>query len=311
MPSEANRLKSIRQNLEKRRDLQQCIRAFFFGHGYLELDTPVRVAAPANEDYIDALPAPPHFLRTSPELHMKRALAAGYDRIFQLGPCFRSGEIGNRHLEEFTLLEWYQTQNDYLAILEETVQLIRTCARNLNASTTSVFQDTTIDWMADWEILTVHEAFQKYAGESIEKALETGNYETILVESIEPNLGQGRPTVLLDYPKKLAALARIKPDAPHLAERWELYAAGIELANCYTELTDAEEQRRRFANSANLRTSQNRPAYPIDSLYMQALEENRFPECAGIALGFDRLLMLLIDEPDIHNVVAFANEQPL
>lgn len=309
MPSEPQHLHSIRQNLEKRSHLQRCIRSFFHDRSYLELDTPVRIAAPANEDYIDAITAPPHFLRTSPELHMKRALASGYNRIFQLAQCFRSGEIGTQHLEEFTMLEWYRTQTDYLGILEDTIQLLQTCAKQLNGSTKSTFQNIEIDWAAEWEILTVDEAFEKYAEKSVDQALESGNYEITLVESIEPNLGHGKPTVLRDYPGKLAALARNKPDTPHLAERWELYAAGVELANCYTELTDPLEQRRRFANSANLRTSQNRQAYPIDPLFMQALDEKRIPECAGIALGFDRLLMVLINEPHIQNVVAFPGPE--
>ncbi len=294
-----------RQNLKKRRDFMQCVRAFFLDHDYLELDTPIRINAPASEDYIDAVEAGDRYLRTSPELHMKRVLAAGYDKIYQLGPCFRANENGRLHREEFTLLEWYQTNADYRDILHETVQLARRCAQALNGSAVSNFGGRQVDWTADWEIIEVDAAFRKYTKHGVLEALKKDVYESLLTEEIEPNLGIGRPTVLIDFPVELGALARVKPENPKLVERWELYAAGVELANCYSELTDYHEQKRRFAKAAELRSSQNRDVYPLDQCYMQALKDKCLPECAGIALGLDRLLMILLDQPDIANVIAF------
>lgn len=307
-PDHIARLVRQRRVLEARSLLLQTIRAFFRERGFLEVETPVRVAAPANEDYIDAIPAGDAYLRTSPELHMKRLLAAGYARVFQIGPCFRAGEKGQRHLPGFTMLEWYRAEADYLDILADTIELLQSCSRALHGDTVFTTAGQVIDVGGPWQRLQVADACQQFAGVPPKKLLSQGTFDHVLVETIEPNLGKGRPTVLLDYPVELAALARPKPDNPTVAERWELYIAGLELANAFSELTDPEEQARRFAASAELRQRQGRTAYPVDQPFMDALASG-LPASGGIALGVDRLLMVLLDLACINDAVAFVGPE--
>lgn len=289
-----------------------CIRLFFRERGYLDVQTPLRIPAPALEDHIDAEPAGPWYLRTSPELHMKRLLAAGYPRLFQLGPCFRQGERGPRHEPEFTMLEWYRTGCDYLALIDETEALLTALARTAGLAGSPLCRGhLRIDLTPPWERLTVDEAFQRFARCSPEACLTAGDgvFERTLVEQVEPHLGATRPTVLMDYPLALAALARRRVQRPDRAERWELYVAGIELANAFTELTDAAEQRARFETSADLRRAAGRPVYPMDHDFLGALAHG-LPPCAGIALGFDRLLMLLAGQAQLTHVLPFPTPAP-
>ena len=267
----------------------------------------MRIPAPALEDYIDAEPAGEHFLRTSPELHMKRLVAAGCSRLFQIGPCFRRGEQGRRHLPEFTMLEWYRAPADYRDILDDAVELLRSVAQAVIGGTRLRYCATEVDVGEAWEELTVDEAFARFAGVTATEAVETGEFERVLSEQVEPHLGCGRPTVLLDYPLDLAGLARRKAGMPPRAERWELYVGGLELANAYSELIDAEEQRRRFAATAEMRREQGRPVYPLDQRFLGALDAG-LPPCGGIALGVDRLLMTLCSAACISDVVAFPPE---
>ena len=274
--------------------LLRSIRTFFYGLDYTEVDTPVRVASPALEDYIDATPSGDQWLRTSPELHMKRLLAAGYERIFQIGSCFREGEFGNRHRPEFTMLEWYEAKADYRVILDQTQSLLRQVSQDLSLRVAYLAQE--------WQVLTVHEAFMKFTGKSVEEFIELGTFEEVLCLEIEPYLGVESPTVLIDYPSSMAALSKKKEENPLLAERWELYIDGLEIANAYSELTDADEQLMRFEETLSLRQRDGRESYSIDQKFMEALKKG-MPESGGIAVGVDRLCMAFLEVDNISEVV--------
>ena len=288
-------------------NLKQEIRHFFNSMGYLEVDTPVRIPCPALEDYIDAIPASKtygesHYLRTSPELHLKRFLAESsgeLQRVFQLGVCFRQGEIGTQHQEEFTMLEWYRLHANYRDILDETIKLFRHLQDQLNVDKIN-FRGQTFDFHQPWEILTVTEAFERYATVSLVETIRQAVFEEVLTEQVEPNLGKGVPTVLIDYPSEFAALARVSPTNPQVCERWELYVGGLELANCYSELVDPIEQKLRFEQTMALRKRNGAEVYPIDQAFLQSLEN--LPNCSGIALGVERLCMVFTNSNEITEV---------
>ncbi len=302
--NERRELASKARVLHLRQTLLQAIRTFFSGEGFLEVETPVRIPVPALEDHIDAEPSGDHFLRTSPELRMKRLLAAGYERVFQIGPCFRQGERGHQHLPEFTMLEWYRTGADTDDVLADMIELLRGAARAATGGTRFVFRGQTVDVGGEWEQVTVAAAFRRYAGREMEDAVRSGSFEEALVEQVEPRLGRGRPTILRDYPFTGGGLARTRPDAPDLLDRWELYIGGLELANACGELTDGREQRRRFAATSRLREALGRPLYATDEAFLAALDSG-MPAAAGVALGVDRLTLLLADADGIDQVVPF------
>lgn len=308
-PPDLDRLRALRPRLEQRARLLAAIRRFFTEREFLEVETPLRIPAPALEDYIDAEPAGGWYLRTSPELHMKRLLAAGYPRLFQLGPCFRQGECGGRHQPEFAMLEWYRAHAGYRDILADTAALLLDACRAVTGGRDHCeFRNTRIDFAAPWEEWTVDEAFVKFAGMTPEDAMASGEggFERVLVEKVEPHLGFGRPAILRDYPLAFGALARRSAERPDRAERWELYVAGLELANAYSELTDAAEQRRRFEACAELRRNDGRSVYPMDEEFLAALAAG-MPPSGGIALGVDRLLMVLAGAGTIRDVIAFPH----
>lgn len=303
--AEPERLRHIRPVLELRARLFAACRAFFAERDFLAVETPVRLPAPALEDYIEAEPSGEQWLRTSPELHMKRLLAAGYERIYQIGPCFRQGERGRRHLPEFTMLEWYRLHADHEAILADTVALLRQVLQAILGSSVCHFRGQDIDFGGEWERLSVAEAFSRHAGRDLDEAIARGEFEQVLVEQVEPHLGQGRPTVLDEYPLSCSGLSRPIPGRPDRVERWELYVAGLELGNACSELNDPDEQASRFAACAALRRQEKRPVYPIDEAFMEALRKG-MPPAAGIAIGLDRLVLVLADRDDLAETVAFA-----
>lgn len=292
-----------RPALETRARILQSIRAFFVGRDYLEVETPQRIPGNAPESYIDAVPCGDWFLHTSPELCMKRLLAAGYPRLFQLCRCWRQGERGDRHLPEFTMLEWYRSHCDYHTLMEECEALLR----HLLPSGELRWQGQTLDLRSSWERLSVAEAFDRYAGMSLRQALESGRFDECLTQEIEPMLGRTTPTFLIEYPAELAALARHKPGDATVAERFELYLCGIELANAFSELTDAAEQRARFAAEEAARRAAGKSPYPSPERFLTELAV--MPPAAGIALGVDRLVMLLTDNVRIDEVIAFTPEE--
>ena len=278
-----------------------AVRTFFKQRGFEETITPVVVPAPIPEPTIEAFKVDGGFLRTSPEPQMKRLLADGARKIFQLGPCFRKNETGRLHRTEFTMLEWYETGADYKTMLDFTRKLLAYVAKSTIGATAVEVSGTCVKLDSDWAVMTVAEAFAKFADANSAKAVEDGRFEELLVEKVEPALrGYDDPVALIDYPAELAALARLKPGDPTVAERWELYVGGIELANTYTELTDYDEHLRRFAKFADERQALGMTEYPDDPEFIDALRRG-LPECAGCALGMDRLVMLLNSENSIHN----------
>ena len=289
--------------LERRARVLREIRRFFDDRGFLAVETPVRLRAPAPEVHIDAEPAGAWFLRTSPELHMKRLLAAGARRLYQLGPCFRRGERGDRHHPEFTLLEWYRADADYADILADAKTLILHLARTVTGGDEITYQGRRID-LVRWTRIPVEEAFMLHAGWNPVRAYEADRFDLDLVDKVEPALPADVPVVLTDYPAAAAALARRKPADPRVAERWELYIGGLELANAYSELTDAGEQAERFRHWSAARAAAGREAYPPDQAFLDALAGG-MPPCGGIALGVDRLVMLLTDAATLDEVIAF------
>ena len=293
--------------LRQRGHLLAAIRGFFQQNGFIEVETPVRLPAPALERYIDAIPAGDWYLRTSPELHMKRLLADGVTPIFQMGPCFRAGEHGSRHRTEFTMLEWYRTGADYMDILADTEALVRHAARALRDEQGTI-PSGGVDVDAPWLRLSVSEAYRRYAGWDPVAAFDADRFDLDMVNLVEPALPRDRGVVLIDYPAEVAALAQRCPADPRVAERWELYLGGLEIANAFSELTDPAEQRHRFETCALERAADGNEVYPLDRAFLAALEEQGLPPCGGIALGVDRLLMVLTGTADIGDVMAFGGE---
>ena len=283
----------------------RAIRYWFLEHDYHEVETPIRLPAPALEPHIEAMASDGAYLRTSPELHLKRLVAAGMPRVFEMGACFRAGERGRLHHPEFTLLEWYATDCDYLDMVEVTRDMLADVAMSVIGDTRLPAPYDAVDLSRPWETVTVREAFLAHAGWDPVAAFDEDRFDLDLVNKIEPSLPGDRAVVLKDYPAPRAALARLRADAPPVAERWELYIGGMEIANAFSELTDAAEQRRRFEQCAQVRGAANQPVYPIDEPFLAALADG-LPRCSGVALGVDRLVMLLTGAETIDDVRAFG-----
>jgi lysyl-tRNA synthetase class 2 len=300
----------------------RAVRAFFEGEGFLEVETPARVLSPGQEVHLDALPSGDRWLITSPEYHMKRLVAAGLPRIVQIGKAWRAGERGPHHLPEFTMVEWYRAG----APLERIAQ---DCEALLGAAARAAGRDPAeLGLVAPFARTTVRELLAAEAGVALDgdesaaalrdkarrAGVDVGSAEAwddiffqIFLDRVEPALARApRPTFVLDWPAPLGALARRKPADPRVCERFELYAGGLELANAFGELTDAAEQRARFADEARIRAARGKAVYPLDERLLAALP--RMPETAGVALGFDRLVMLVLGARDIREVVAFGDE---
>ncbi len=289
--------------LSRRAEIIQGIRTFFINREYLEVDTPIRLPCLIPEPHIEPEQSSGWFLQTSPEMCMKRLLAAGLPRIFQICRCFRRHERGARHLPEFTMLEWYRAGIDYVALMAECAELLRFVAAKIDCPDRSA---AALLSKADWEYLTVQRAFALYAPVSVDQALAEDAFDEILVRDVEPNLGRARPTFLHDYPAALGSLARLKNGDNRVAERFELYVNGLELANGFSELTDADEQRQRFHKERAVIEGQGRQPGPMPDRFLADLGE--LQSAAGIALGVDRLVMLLCGARSIDEVVAFTPE---
>jgi len=272
---------------------------------YLEVETPVRLPTLVPEAHIIPIHSGNMFLQTSPELCMKRLLARGVPKIFQICKCFRKGELGRLHLEEFTMLEWYSAGSDYLGLMDECEALFAFLAESLQlAGNKLTYSGLTVDLATPWERLTVDEAFHRYAPMTLAESLDNDQFEQVLVEHVEPHLGRYRPTFLVDYPAVLGALARLKDTDNTVAERVELYVAGLELANGFSELTDVEEQRRRFDIERGMIRAVGRDPGVVPEKFLDDLP--RIAKAAGIAMGLDRLLMLFFNVPTIDDVLAFG-----
>ncbi len=290
-------------SLRERARVLQAVRAFFIGREYLEVETPIRIPAPIPEAWIEVESAGDWFLQTSPEICMKRLLSAGLPRIFQICKCFRRHERGSRHLPEMTMLEWYTAHADYH-------DLMRDCEELLNAvlpPRLPGFDGKMIDFAPPWPRLSLTEAFKRYAPISLHTALTADSFDEVLSREVEPCLGLRQPVFIIDYPASLASLAALHPDNPALAQRFELYISGMELANGFTELNDAGEQRLRFRHEQELIRTQGREPAPMPEPFLADIKH--MPPAAGIAMGLDRLLMINSGSQRIDEVTAFIPEE--
>jgi lysyl-tRNA synthetase class 2 len=302
-----HRQKTLLRNLKLRARIIQAIRQFFIDDDYLEVETPYRIPAPAPEENIDAQPSGDWFLHTSPELCMKRLMAAGYPRIFQICKCFRHNERGAKHLPEMTLLEWYTAGGTYADVMDQCEKMVRFIARQIAQDGGICFQGNKISLNSPWTRTSVTKIFDQFATASLDVALKENRFDELLGLEIEPRLGLDKPIFIYDYPASHAALARLKPEDRSLAERFELYIGGLELCNGFSELTDAVEQKIRFEREQQRRRLSGKPLYPLPEKFLQALPD--MPEAGGNAFGIDRLVMLFADTLHIDDVVAFIPEE--
>ena len=276
------------ETLRQRAKIVSVMRSFFDGQGFVEVETPVRIDAPAPEPHIDCPEVlPPRsnrgvitYLRASPELQMKKLLAAGMDKIYQIGPCFRENERGSRHNPEFTMMEWYRRNADYIDILSDMERLFAHLQSLMG-------QD-----VRPAKRMTVREAYRLWAGwNPWTGEWDQDRFDIDMATKIEPALTNEGAVFLLDYPRQTASLAKLRED-DDVAERWEFYVNGIELANCFTELCDSEEQRFRFLMAKEDRRSLGEADYPLDEEFISCLGD--IGSAAGVALGVDRLVMVLL-----------------
>ena len=301
------------------------MRRWLEDEGLTEVETAALQVSPGNEAHLhafetEALTAAGEpsrlYLHTSPEFACKKLLASGETAIFTLAKVWRNRERGPLHHPEFTMLEWYRAGAPYERLMEDCAAMLRLAAEAAGTKTLT-WRGSSADPFAEPERLTVAAAFERYAGvdpfgDLHGQARATGVrlaaddtwadvFSRIIVEKVEPNLGHGRATILCEYPTSEAALARPKPSDPRVAERFELYACGVELANCFGELTDAAEQRRRFETEMDEKQQLYGERYPIDEDFLAALEH--MPAASGGALGFDRLVMLATGATRIEQVL--------
>ncbi len=304
MPPEQERLAKIKSNLMRRAQIYDLARDFFRGRGFFEVETPTRVPAIAPELNIVPEESSDWYLITSPELHMKRLLAAGYPRIFQISHCFRKGERGRLHNPEFSLLEWYRSAAGFQDVIIDTEQLVTAIAGKLESGNTINYQGNKVDLSLPWPRLPVREAFIENAGWDPVANYEPERFDHDMATLVLPKLESARPTVLVEYPAAAASLARLKPGDPAVAERAEVFISGLEIANAYSELTDADEQRKRFdAEIQQIQREQGRKMKMPES-FIEAV--GYMPECGGIALGMERLVMLFCNAGSIEEVTAFT-----
>ncbi len=296
--------------LEARSRALAVIREVFRRQRFVEVDTPLRVQTPGLDLHVDALSAQDGYLITSPEHHMKRLLAGGLPRIYQLSHCFRAEEHGALHEPEFMMLEWYRAFSGQSAIMADTERVVSAVVRELCGSERLSVGSRRVSVRPPFRRLTVREAFRRFAG--IEDAVALANenedrFFELLVERVEPGLADSRhPVFLCDYPLSQASLARPSPSDPTVAERFELYLAGVELSNGFGELTDPTEQRRRFQRDRARRRALGRPLYHLDERFLAALAQG-MPAAGGNALGVDRLIALALGQREIAGVMPFPH----
>ena len=311
------------KRLAERARIVRDVRAFFESRGYLEVETPVAIPCPGLDLHLDAFeavptglspasaasPRAPRFLSTSPEHQMKRLLADGYSRIFQITRAFRAGELGDRHNPEFTILELYRAHAGIDAIMRDTEQLVA----RVTGGTVHV-DGRTIDVRPPFARLTVCEAYGRHAGLSADETLRIAEHDEdrffrLLVEVVEPALSKlDHALFLTEYPASQASLARKKPSDPRVAERFELYVAGVEVCNGFGELTDPVEQRERLERDRAGRARRGKPVYPLDERFLEALTRG-MPDSGGNAIGLDRLIALATGSTAIRDVLAFSDDE--
>jgi elongation factor P--(R)-beta-lysine ligase len=319
---EAQRLieRGVGRALAARAEALRTIRAFFDRRRFLEVDTPCLVPSPGLDLHLDAFEMqspsasfPARYLSTSPEYQMKRLLAGGVPRCYQVTRSFRRDEAGRQHNPEFTLLEWYRAFEGASDVMNDTEDLVRHVAQALVGGAEIMAAGARINLNEAFERLPVGEAFERYARVPSDDAIAMASSDEtrffrLLVDEVEPRLAaEARPIFLVDYPAPLASLARLKADDERVSERFELYIGGVELSNGFGELTDPREQRARFERDNEARRASGKPVYPLDERFLAALEEG-MPPAAGNALGVDRLIALCLGRDDIAQVQAFPAE---
>lgn len=323
-----------RNNLLMRTRLIQAVRAYFDGRSFVEVETPILQVSPVMDAHIHAVKADIRgidlkkeremYLHTSPEFAMKKLLVAGMTDIYQICHVFRDAEGSRRHSPEFTMIEWYSAGKDYTHLMQDCVEMVRFCAKKLDIRMLR-FDGCECDPFQTWQKLSVADAFYEYADLNLNAYLGDKDmfakdvkeklglhvavdddwddiFFRVMAEKIEPHLGMDVPTFLYDYPASMASLSRKKPSDPRYAERFELYICGLEICNAFSELTDADEQRKRFVEEMTLKQRLYGEQYPIDEDFLAALEYG-YPESAGNALGIDRLAMLFADVDDIQDIL--------
>lgn len=330
-----NRHADRRPILLARNRIKAAFRQFFEAEGFTEVECGQVQRSPGNETHLHAMEvhfrgtdgeASTRYLHTSPEFAMKKLIAGGEKRIFDFARVFRSRERGALHAPEFTMLEWYRTEEPYEALMTDCAKLLALAAETSGARTFN-HRGYTCDPFADAERLTVAEAFERFAKIDLLATTPDGVpdrdllyravvkagmrvaqddtwadlFSRVMIEKIDPHLGITRPTLLCEYPISEAALARPKPSNSLVAERFELFVCGVELANAFCELTDPLEQRQRFEKDMALKENIYGERYPVDEELLEAL--SFMPPTSGIALGFDRLVMLATQAPHIDDVM--------
>lgn len=294
-------------------------REFFSSRGYLEVETPIAVPSPGLDVHLEAFDLRPagrsgqRYLSTSPEYQMKRLLAAGHGKVFQITRAFRAGELGERHNPEFTILEFYRPNAGVESVMRDTEQLV---ARVTGGTVTLRDPEgrKTIDLAPPFVRMTVLEAFERYADMGPTETLRLAEHDEDtffekLAFVVEPGLATlDRGVFVTDYPASQASLARKKPTDPRFADRFELYVAGVELCNGFGELTDAVEQRARLERDQVERARRGKPVYPIDERFIDALVAG-MPPSAGNAIGFDRLVALACGTRAIADVMTFPDDE--
>ena len=299
----------VGRNLQARARALAAVRDYFAREHFLEVETPLRVPAPGVDLHLDAIPAQGGYLITSPELHMKRLLVAGFPRVFQLARASRLDELGRLHEPEFGMLEWYRAFAGLPPVLADTEQLLRLVAERVSGEA-RLFGPTgqRYELALPFQRITVREAFREHAGiaDAVDLAhTDEARYFELLVGLVEPGLArEPAPLFLWKYPANQAALARLSSEDPSVAERFELYVGGVELCNGFDELTDPDEQRFRFQQDEARRAAEGRATYPIDERFLAGLTSG-MPRAGGNALGFDRLLMLATGARELADVIAF------
>ena len=337
----------LRKNLHNRDRITRTVREYFHQENFLEVQTPTLVPCPGMEPHLEGFQTvwegPNHlwkktlFLPTSPEFHLKKLLSLGYEKIFEFSKSFRNGELSGHHQPEFTMLEWYRAYESYERLMEDIENLVFQAAMSIpkngmgkagvlhlngkdislappwkRLSIRQLFLDVfrvDLDKLQDGPDLARAARFQGFTYVSENESFEDTFFRLLLTE-VEPKLGWDRPVILYDYPVELAALSRRKPQNKRYCERFEVYIAGTELANAFGELTNPNEQARRFSEFTELAMKERGYHYEVDGEFMDALKFG-LPPSTGIALGFDRLVMLLCGENSLDAVMAFPHQAPI
>jgi elongation factor P--(R)-beta-lysine ligase len=329
--------KELKQRLISCGQITDLVRAFFKEQGFFEAQTPALVASAGQEPYLSPFKINfldernkkyQGFLITSPEYSLKKLLAGGFDKVFELARVFRQNEsFGGTHNPEFTMLEWYRQNSDYTQIMKDTENLVCFLAKKIKSSEIISYQGQKINLTPPWPRLTVKELFLKYAGIDLDKAKTLADFKKqvknksyskfndwndifylVFLNEIEPNLPKDKPVFVCDYPLPQASLSKRKEKNSFYAERFEVFVAGMELGNAFSELVDIKEQAERFKEEHALRKKLGKDNIPIDKDLLFALELGILPS-GGIAVGLERLQMLLLDVKNINDILAFPASQ--